>query len=1180
MIGKSNKDLIIGTWNLNGFNSKDFGNKLENIDFLNGIKNVDIIGITETHASKEHFLSIPGYSNPFMSSRKLSDKNNKASGGLAVFVKDYLIDSKLVCHIPTNNKNAIWIKLKKELFQEQEDIYLGTCYFSPENYEKKTKSNYIDDLESEIFNFSLKGKVLLQGDYNARCGSLQDSVLLNKTFDRPNDITNLQTSSWSDIPYRNSNETQCNSRGKKLIDMCIMSDMHIVNGRKVGDLFGHKTCFRWNGSSQIDLILCSSGLFDNISYLKVGELLPWLTDHCPVFFKLNVNKTCKEENKINLKNAPDKMIWDTESKLKYKEVLQSPQFAEKLDKFTCQIEATSVNTSVNRLNQLLLGAAKEADVITKRNKSKHPKNHQNKPWFDSDCKISKQNLKNLAKKVRQNTQDTELRQKLNSDKKTFKKLVKSKEIQFKNSIITKMNSNFSNPKEFWNLLGKLTGRNSNKDSIYIKSISPNKWTQYFKNLLHTDGEKEDHTDVTEVDSQNSINTASNLILSSSVNVKEVLCAIQKLKMGKATGLDKISNEMLVTIASIYPETLSKLFSKILISSEFPKDWITGMIMPIHKKGYKTSACNYRGIMLLSCLGKLFTSILNQRLLDFAKENDTLSQEQIGFLKGNRTSDNLIILHTLIHEKLNAGKKLFACFVDFEKAFDRVPRNLLIKKLYNCGIKGNFLNLFKNMYKNDQACIKLGEKITDTFPINIGVKQGDNPSPTLFNLFIHDLPESFSKQENDPPCLADGTAVGSLLWADDLIILSETENGLKNGLANLESYCNKNQLNINIIKTKYMVFNREGRTLKRNFKYMNKDIEYVRSFMYLGFCINTTGTMNDGLNDLLKRGKKAFYHLKNQLGHTFYKNPALTIKLFDSLVKPILLYCSDFWGCFNIASTIKNPVEKLNTTLCKYILGVKRQTSNIACKLELGRYPLHLDAIKSSIKNWYRINNETENKLLKTINNHYYEDSPWNLGIKNTLFKHGFGFMWLQRYFDKTYLISQLNKLQVRLKDCITQDYFSLIETQSKLRTYRKFKHDFKMEDYILNLPFNQRQIVAKLRLSDHNLEIERGRYYKPSLDKKDRRCPFCPSKIEDEYHYIAECRFYEDERFKLKSVLFNQMEHLYDDHTIKTKLFSTLFSFDINYKKEISQFLKSIDEKRSEAIELTDTLIIPIWFFM
>ena len=79
-------------------------------------------------------------------------------------------------------------------------------------------------------------------------------------------------------------------------------------------------------------------------------------------------------------------------------------------------------------------------------------------------------------------------------------------------------------------------------------------------------------------------------------------------------------------------------------------------------------------MLLSCLGKLFTAILNERLLTFANENNTFAKEQIGFLKGNRTSDNLIILHNLIHEQLNSGKKLYTCLIDFEKAFDRVPRN--------------------------------------------------------------------------------------------------------------------------------------------------------------------------------------------------------------------------------------------------------------------------------------------------------------------------------------------------------------------------------------------------------------------------------------------------------------------------------------------------------------------------
>ena len=72
-------------------------------------------------------------------------------------------------------------------------------------------------------------------------------------------------------------------------------------------------------------------------------------------------------------------------------------------------------------------------------------------------------------------------------------------------------------------------------------------------------------------------------------------------------------------------------------------------------------------MLLSCLGKLFTKILNERLLKSSIQKNILAKET-GFLRGNRTSDNLIILHSLVQEKLKSGKKLFACFVDFEKAF--------------------------------------------------------------------------------------------------------------------------------------------------------------------------------------------------------------------------------------------------------------------------------------------------------------------------------------------------------------------------------------------------------------------------------------------------------------------------------------------------------------------------------
>ena len=77
------------------------------------------------------------------------------------------------------------------------------------------------------------------------------------------------------------------------------------------------------------------------------------------------------------------------------------------------------------------------------------------------------------------------------------------------------------------------------------------------------------------------------------------------------------------------------------------------------------------------------------LLKYSTQKNTLAKEQIGFLRGNRTSDNLIILHFLAEEKLKSGKKLFACFVDFEKAFDKILRNRLIEKICNLGILVTF-----------------------------------------------------------------------------------------------------------------------------------------------------------------------------------------------------------------------------------------------------------------------------------------------------------------------------------------------------------------------------------------------------------------------------------------------------------------------------------------------------------
>ena len=142
-------------------------------------------------------------------------------------------------------------------------------------------------------------------------------------------------------------------------------------------------------------------------------------------------------------------------------------------------------------------------------------------------------------------------------------------------------------------------------------------------------------DTNEVEIGISTETATNSPLDSFITIKEIQKIAKKLKSRRATGIDLISNEMLQILAECKPEILCHLFNKILFSSEFPEHWIT-FLLRVHKKGSKSLPKNYRGIVLLSCLGKLFTSLFNERLLNYTMSNNILAREQIGFQKENRT----------------------------------------------------------------------------------------------------------------------------------------------------------------------------------------------------------------------------------------------------------------------------------------------------------------------------------------------------------------------------------------------------------------------------------------------------------------------------------------------------------------------------------------------------------------
>ena len=159
--------------------------------------------------------------------------------------------------------------------------------------------------------------------------------------------------------------------------------------------------------------------------------------------------------------------------------------------------------------------------------------------------------------------------------------------------------------------------------------------------------------------------------------------------------------------------------------------------------------NYRGISILSCLGKLYSAILCKRLIKYAMVKKIWKDEQLGCIAGNRTSDAHLIIHSLIEYYCHKrGEEIYACYVDFKKAFDTIPRDLLFQKLLGYGVNGKFFNNLKTLYTNDTCCVKVGSHITSLFKANQGVKQGCIISP-LFNIYLADLVERFNAERCAP-----------------------------------------------------------------------------------------------------------------------------------------------------------------------------------------------------------------------------------------------------------------------------------------------------------------------------------------------------------------------------------------------------------------------------------------------
>lgn len=1027
-------------------------------------------------------------------------KSNRGHGGVCLFVREALF--KGVEILDKDPDGFIWLKLNKTFFSLEFDICICFAYIPPSEsvYFKSHDIGFFEKLEQNVRLYSDVGKIAIVGDLNARTGVRNDFTDSPNMFDMYIDVIDGQDHANTDhiLGNRTSEDSVCNSSGLKLLELCKSTDIRILNGRMgEDDGLGLYTFLSSLGKSVIDYALTSIDLFPLISNFIVHDCYTF-SSHVPIQMNISANFVMPIQDTNS--HFVHKLKWDASIGDTFNNTLIHER--QRLDDIVSSIISNDVDISdgVRTFGNVLYDCAFNTCGVSRRIYDTSCVSPNTKPvnqWFTHECKTAKSDLNRANKQYRKHR--THEYSCIVIDKRRYYKRVKRQAIaRYKNKQKSDLqHAAKNNPKRFWDLIRKYKKTNVNNNNITAQEFF-----NHFKELFSENDIFVDQNVENDVNGNafNDVNVAS---LDIDFSIEEILKAISKLKRNKSSGDDKLIAEIFIDSKHIIAPSLRKLFNFIFNSGVYPESWTRGVIVPVPKKGDKNNVDNYRGIMLTSIFSKLFSLLLDVRASKFIDENNILTECQFGFRKQKSTIDCIFVLQSIINKVIyNEKKKLYCAFVDFKKAFDTVYRNGIWYKLMNSGFSCKFIKMLKSMYCSVKTCVKVNGNLSDYFDSYMGVKQGETLSPLLFIMFINDMEESLYDVNADIISLNE-LQIFMLLFADDTVLFSYSVNGLQILLNNLKRYCTKWNITVNTTKTVAMVFKPGTRTEHFDVYYNDCKLTITNRFVYLGVTLSSNGKFYNAQKAMSEQALRAIYTL-----NTLFKHVALNvnekIKLFDTMIMPILNYGSEIWGFH------KSPdIEKVYIKFLKQVLHVRPQTTNATVYGELGKIPLDILRKERILKYWSKIINNPGSLVHKAFIHQRETNDIWVNNVRVLLNNLGFTYLW-----DSVgpISISQMNNVIERLHDQYYQTWYSSLDNLPKLSTYRTFKHTIGMEKYLNSITNdNHRIALTRIRCSAHKLAIEEGRFR--NIERNNRKCLFCNMNVvEDEYHFILVCPCFRDIR--------------------------------------------------------------------
>ncbi|GAB0089080.1 hypothetical protein DMENIID0001_035590 [Sergentomyia squamirostris] len=382
------------------------------------------------------------------------------------------------------------------------------------------------------------------------------------------------------------------------------------------------------------------------------------------------------------------------------------------------------------------------------------------------------------------------------------------------------------------------------------------------------------------------------------SVEEVMEAMKQMKRGKAVGPDQIPLEFWLKMNIVGLKWLTVLFNKMKSGQPMPEAFRKSFLLPFYKnKGDSRKLNNYRAIKLTPHTLKIYERVICNRLNKIVR----LSDNQCGFVEGRSTSDAIQCLRTIMEKHRDAREDWHLVFIDFEKAFDRVPRDLIWVALRALEVPEAYVKMIMDMYDGAITKVRCTAGESEEFPIKVGVHQGSVLSPLLFNIIMFFL---LSLIHDDLEL--------SLLFADDVVLGSRSIVALQDALTRWCGVVEGHGLRISIPKTEYMFCPFSDPTRPTPGLYINGvQLGTCTKFKYLGSVVNNDATCEDDVNHRISVG---WMKWRENSGVFCDKKMPRKLKgrLYKTVVRPALTYGSECWTMY------KKYESKLTATEMKML----------------------------------------------------------------------------------------------------------------------------------------------------------------------------------------------------------------------------------------------------------------------